>query len=213
MLPVIAGSGSLQGKDQLNHVLDVSDTLGIEEAARAFCTTPPAPIATACSSMLRTPLLCGYGEPSRLKHQGNNSSDCSTFFHISLTVTAKQPQQAPADWTQLIEGSVARYVNRHCKEAVLVRADHTNTLRLEVALQFDDVHAGTNLRHHLRTRTIRNCLPIPSENWELATRILGSDADRRHASYEMLRARTLDPSRGGWRMVLDYALQKRLCTA
>ena len=53
MLPVIAGSGSLQGKDQLNHVLDVSDTLGIEEAARAFCTTPPAPIATACSSMLQ----------------------------------------------------------------------------------------------------------------------------------------------------------------
>ena len=45
-----------------------------------------------------------------------------------------------------------------------------------------------------------------TENFVLGSRILGMNADRRHASYEDLRARTVDASRVGvWHMVLDRA--------
>ena len=145
----------MQGQHPLQPVLELSDTqaVGIEAAARVFFIESPAPIATAAGSTHGTPILCGDGghfsavagvtESKPRAHAAAATGECeaseknsSTFFHMSLTVTATRPEQAAADWTKRVEDSVASYVATNCEEGILVRAYHDSTLRLHVALRF-----------------------------------------------------------------------------
>jgi hypothetical protein len=48
-------------------------------------------------------------------------------------------------------------------------------------------------------------LPGSTQDWTVDSKVLGQAEDARLAVYESLRARTVPPSRGGWRLVLDRA--------
>ena len=48
-------------------------------------------------------------------------------------------------------------------------------------------------------------LPGLSKDWKVDSRLFSQAEDARLAVYESLRARTVPPSRGGWRLVLDRA--------
>jgi hypothetical protein len=112
--------------------------------------------------------------------------------------------------------SVSKYVDVNCKEGILVRSYHATTLRLEAAFQFSTKRVGAHVRRHLRTEKILKCLTKSGgtpNDWDVSSRIHGSVADRRHASYDSLRARTLDPLHGEWRTVLDSAPRERLGAA
>ena len=203
---------SLQGQQPPQPILDLSDTPAIEAAARAFFLDSPLLVATAACSTQGEPeaKLHTHMADAAAEHAPGSvavaDQRASKYFHLSFTVKHRKSEQISADLTMRIEESVAAYARAHCHESILVRANHDTTLRLELALLFPKERIGESIRRHLKTRTIQNCLQNYTEHWEVASRILGSDADRRHASYEDLRARTLDASRVGvWHMVLDRA--------
>ena len=144
----------------------------------------PAPIETACEAR----------------------DQKSTFFHLIFSVTPKTPGNATADWKKLAEESLASYVRDHCAEGVLVQALHTDTLRLEVAFRFSGPGRDRNgVRDTLRRRTVLQSLPGSTQDWKVDSKVRGQAEDARLAVYESLRARTVPPSRGGWRLVLDRA--------
>ena len=130
----------------------------------------------------------------------------STFFHLCYSVTPEIPGKFTEDWKKRPEESLASYVQNHCAEGVLVQAVHDNTLRLEIAIRFSGPgRDGRFVRESLRNRTVLKNLPGSPKDWTVVSRLLGQAEDARLAVYESLRARTVPPSRGGWRLVLDRA--------
>ena len=118
------------------------------------------------------------------------------------------PGQTTVDWKQLAEESLENYVRQHCAEGVLVQAVHGNILRLEVAIWFSGQgRCKKFLRESLRNRILRKSLPGLPNDWDVTSKFLSQAEDARHAIYESLRARTVPPLLGGWRLVLDQATQ------
>ena len=121
------------------------------------------------------------------------------------------PEKATGDWKQLAEESLENYVRKHCAEGVLVQAVHDNILRLEVAIQFSGQgRCKKFLRESLRNRILRKSLPGSPDDWDVTSKYLSQAEGARHAIYENLRARTVPPMLGGWRLVLDRAPRAQL---
>ena len=161
--------------------LDPSDDAGIEKTVLSFLGLP-APIETACED------------------------EKPTFFHLGYSVTPKVPGKFTEDWKERPEESVASYVRNNCAEGVLVQAVHDNTVRLEVAIRFSGQgRDGRFVRESLRNRNVLKDLPGSPRDWKVESRLLGKAEDSRLAVYKSLRARTVPPLRGGWRLVLDRA--------
>jgi hypothetical protein len=184
---LLAGGGPSQGQRSPPPApLDPSDAVGIENAARTFLGLPgvPVPIETACEDQK------------------------SNFFHLLFSVEPSTPGQTTVDWKQLAEESLENYVRQHCAEGVLVQAVHGNILRLEVAIWFSGQgRCKKFLRESLRNRILRKSLPGLPNDWDVTSKFLSQAEDARHAIYESLRARTVPPLLGGWRLVLDQATQ------
>jgi hypothetical protein len=158
-----------------------SDDTGIEKTVLTFLGLPD-PIETACED------------------------EKSTFFHLGYSVTPKVPGKFTEDWKKRPEESVASYVRNNCEEVVLVQAVHDNTLRLEVAIRFSGQGRDRRfVRESLRNRNVLKNLPGSPKDWKVESRLLSQAEDARLAVYESLRARTVPPSPGGWRLVLDIA--------
>jgi len=118
-------------------------------------------------------------------------------------VTPETPEIATEDWKKRAAESVSQYIQNNCAEGVLVQAFHGNILRLEVALRFSGQgRDGDIVRRYLKT-VLKSfsgsvgCAP------KVESRLLSHTEDARHTIYESLLARTLPPSLGGWRLVLD----------
>jgi len=129
----------------------------------------------------------------------------TTFFHFLFSVTPETPEIATEDWKKRAAESVSQYIQNNCAEGVLVQAFHGNILRLEVALQFSGQgRNGDIVRRYLKT-VLKSSGFLGSVGCELnvESRLLGHNEDARHTIYESLLARTLPPSLGGWRLVLD----------
>ena len=186
----LAGGGPSQGQRSPPPApLDPSDDAGIEEAVLTFFGLPgvPVPIETACAD------------------QNSN------FFHLLFSVKPNTPEKATGDWKQLAEESLENYVRKHCAEGVLVQAVHDNILRLEVAIQFSGQgRCKKFLRESLRNRILRKSLPGSPADWDVTSKFLSQADGARHAIYENLRARTVPPMLGGWRLVLDRAPRAQL---
>ena len=127
----------------------------------------------------------------------------TTFFHFLFSVTPEPPEIATEDWKKRAAESVSQYIQNNCAEGVLVQAFHGNILRLEVALRFSGQgRDGDIVRRYLKT-VLKSfsgsvgCAP------KVESRLLSHTEDARHTIYESLLARTLPPSLGGWRLVLD----------
>ena len=139
---------------------------------------------------------------------------------MSCTVTAKTLEQDAAKWRKSVVESIenfALYIHGNCIETIIATSfrEHASSFQFEAAFRF----STPQVKEKVRTETIRmalgnNGFATVTDNWNLGSSILGLDEDRRHASYEDLRARTLDSSRPGiWHMVLDCAPLKRLGSA
>ena len=184
------GTSSSQGTRPVSPVpLDPSDEAGIEKAARAFfLNVPSSPIGTLSA------------------HQ-KSAHQKSTFFHLFFSVTPEIPEKATVteDWKNCAADCVSRYIQKACAEGVLVQAFHGNILRLEVALRFSGQgRDGDSVRRYFKT-VLKSISGVVGCTLKVESRILGQTEDARHAIYDNLRARTVPPLLGGWRMVLDRA--------
>jgi hypothetical protein len=141
----------------------------------------------------------------------------SIFFHLSFTVTARELERDAAEWRKGVEDSIATYLLGNCVMSIIVGSyrEHATSLQLEAAFQFSTPQIKERVRSRLK-KAIRKSLVENglSTNLNLSSRIIGLDAGRRNASYENLRARTMDALRPEmWHLVLDCVPHERFSAA